>query len=124
VAPTPMQVDRLTATAGFSLSDPQRLLPAAGHGPQSTATRRSTSRAQQRHPQSLLHWTKRMNRDQEAPPGSSALGAYDELNSSNPSVLAFVPRVRRGGKPWPRSGLGGRIRDPRGAGRYRPDTLR
>ncbi|HWG02636.1 MAG TPA: alpha-glucosidase C-terminal domain-containing protein, partial [Trebonia sp.] len=45
--------------------------------------------AQQRTPQSLLHWTRRMIeiRKRHAVFG---LGAYEELTSSNPSVLAFV----------------------------------
>jgi maltose alpha-D-glucosyltransferase / alpha-amylase len=84
---TPMQwtPDR---NGGFSSSDPQRLyLPPVMdpiYGYQSLNVE-----AQQRHPQSLLHWTRRMIeiRKRHAVFG---LGAYDELNSSNPSVLAFV----------------------------------
>jgi maltose alpha-D-glucosyltransferase/alpha-amylase len=84
---TPMQwtPDR---NGGFSSSDPQRLyLPPVMdpiYGYQSLNVE-----AQQRHPQSLLHWTRRMIeiRKQHSVFG---LGAYDELNSSNPSVLAFV----------------------------------
>ena len=45
--------------------------------------------AQQRHPQSLLHWTRRMIEIRKRHP-VFGLGAYEELTSSNPSVLAFV----------------------------------
>jgi maltose alpha-D-glucosyltransferase/alpha-amylase len=84
---TPMQwtPDR---NGGFSLSDPQRLyLPPVMdpiYGYQALNVE-----AQQRHPQSLLHWTKRMIEIRKRHP-VFGLGAYDELNSSNPSVLAFV----------------------------------
>jgi maltose alpha-D-glucosyltransferase/alpha-amylase len=84
---TPMQwtPDR---NGGFSLSDPQRLyLPPVMdpiYGYQALNVE-----AQQRHPQSLLHWTKRMIEIRRRHP-VFGLGAYDELNSSNPSVLAFV----------------------------------
>jgi maltose alpha-D-glucosyltransferase/alpha-amylase len=44
---------------------------------------------QQRHPQSLLHWTRRMIEIRKRHP-VFGLGAYEELTSSNPSVLAFV----------------------------------
>jgi maltose alpha-D-glucosyltransferase / alpha-amylase len=84
---TPMQwtPDR---NGGFSNSDPQRLyLPPIMdpiYGYQSLNVE-----AQQRTPQSLLHWTRRMIeiRKRHAVFG---LGAYEELTSSNPSVLAFV----------------------------------
>jgi maltose alpha-D-glucosyltransferase/alpha-amylase len=84
---TPMQwtPDR---NGGFSSSDPQRLyLPPVMdpiYGFQSLNVE-----AQQRSPGSLLHWTRRMIeiRKRHAVFG---LGAYDELTSSNPSVLAFV----------------------------------
>jgi maltose alpha-D-glucosyltransferase / alpha-amylase len=84
---TPMQwtPDR---NGGFSLSDPQRLyLPPVMdpiYGYQALNVE-----AQQRHPQSLLHWTRRMIEIRKRHP-VFGLGAYDELNSSNPSVLAFV----------------------------------
>ena len=84
---TPMQwtPDR---NGGFSSSDPQRLyLPPVMdpiYGYQSLNVE-----AQQRHPQSLLHWTRRMIEIRKRHP-VFGLGAYDELNSSNPSVLAFV----------------------------------
>ncbi len=84
---TPMQwtPDR---NGGFSSSDPQRLyLPPVMdpiYGYQSLNVE-----AQQRHPQSLLHWTRRMIEIRKQHP-VFGLGAYDELNSSNPSVLAFV----------------------------------
>ena len=84
---TPMQwtPDR---NGGFSSCDPQRLyLPPVMdpiYGYQSLNVE-----AQQRTPQSLLHWTRRMIeiRKQHSVFG---LGAYEELASSNPSVLAFV----------------------------------
>jgi maltose alpha-D-glucosyltransferase / alpha-amylase len=84
---TPMQwtPDR---NGGFSSSDPQRLyLPPVMdpiYGFQSLNVE-----AQQRSPGSLLHWTRRMIeiRKRHAVFG---LGAYEELTSSNPSVLAFV----------------------------------
>jgi maltose alpha-D-glucosyltransferase/alpha-amylase len=84
---TPMQwtPDR---NGGFSNCDPQRLyLPPVMdpiYGYQSLNVE-----AQQRHPQSLLHWTRRMIEIRKRHP-VFGLGAYDELNSSNPSVLAFV----------------------------------
>ncbi len=84
---TPMQwtPDR---NGGFSSCDPQRLyLPPVMdpiYGFQSLNVE-----AQQRHPQSLLHWTRRMIEIRKRHP-VFGLGAYDELNSSNPSVLAFV----------------------------------
>ena len=84
---TPMQwtPDR---NGGFSSSDPQRLyLPPVMdpiYGYQSLNVE-----AQQRHPQSLLHWTRRMIEIRKRHP-VFGLGAYDELTSSNPSVLAFV----------------------------------
>src|ERR1700677_3006675 len=84
---TPMQwtPDR---NGGVSSSDPQRLyLPPVMdpiYGFQSLNVE-----AQQRSPGSLLQWTRRMIeiRKRHAVFG---LGAYDELTSSNPSVLAFV----------------------------------
>src|SRR5260370_17978410 len=45
--------------------------------------------AQQRNPGSLLHWTKRMIEIRKRHP-VFGLGGFEELNSSNPSVLAFV----------------------------------
>jgi maltose alpha-D-glucosyltransferase / alpha-amylase len=84
---TPMQwtPDR---NGGFSSSDPQRLyLPPVMdpiYGYQSLNVE-----AQQRHPQSLLHWTRRMIEIRKRHP-VFGLGAYEELTSSNPSVLAFV----------------------------------
>ena len=84
---TPMQwtPDR---NGGFSLSDPQRLyLPPVMdpiYGYQALNVE-----AQQRHPQSLLHWTRRMIEIRKRHP-VFGLGAYEELTSSNPSVLAFV----------------------------------
>ena len=84
---TPMQwtPDR---NGGFSTCDPQRLyLPAVTdpiYGYQSL-----NIEAQQRSPQSLLHWTRRMLEIRKQHP-VFGLGAYEELTSSNPSVLAFV----------------------------------
>jgi maltose alpha-D-glucosyltransferase/alpha-amylase len=84
---TPMQwtPDR---NGGFSASDPQRLYlppimdPIYGY-------QALNVEAQQRHPQSLLHWTRRMIEIRKRHP-VFGLGAYEELTSSNPSVLAFV----------------------------------
>ncbi len=45
--------------------------------------------AQQRNSGSLLHWTKRMIEIRQRHP-VFGLGGYEELTSSNPSVLAFV----------------------------------
>jgi maltose alpha-D-glucosyltransferase/alpha-amylase len=84
---TPMQwtPDR---NGGFSSSDPQRLyLPPVMdpiYGYQALNVE-----AQQRHSQSLLHWTRRMIEIRKRHP-VFGLGAYEELTSSNPSVLAFV----------------------------------
>jgi maltose alpha-D-glucosyltransferase / alpha-amylase len=84
---TPMQwtPDR---NGGFSNCDPQRLyLPPVMdpiYGFQSLNVE-----AQQRHPQSWLHWTRRMIEIRKRHP-VFGLGAYEELTSSNPSVLAFV----------------------------------
>jgi maltose alpha-D-glucosyltransferase / alpha-amylase len=84
---TPMQwtPDR---NGGFSSCDPQRLyLPPIMdpiYGYQSLNVE-----AQQRSPGSLLHWTRRMMEIRKRHP-VFGLGAYEELTSSNPSVLAFV----------------------------------
>ena len=84
---TPMQwtPDR---NGGFSSCDPQRLyLPPVMdpiYGYQALNVE-----AQQRIPQSLLHWTRRMIEIRKRHP-VFGLGAYEELASSNPSVLAFV----------------------------------
>jgi maltose alpha-D-glucosyltransferase/alpha-amylase len=84
---TPMQwtPDR---NGGFSNCDPQRLyLPPVMdpiYGYQSLNVE-----AQQRTPQSLLHWTRRIIEIRKRHP-VFGLGAYEELTSSNPSVLAFV----------------------------------
>jgi maltose alpha-D-glucosyltransferase / alpha-amylase len=92
---TPMQwtPDR---NGGFSTADPQRLylqtLTDPIYGYQAINVE-----AQQRNPGSLLHWTKRMIeiRKRHAVFG---LGGYEELGSSNPSVLAFVrEHPERGG---------------------------
>jgi maltose alpha-D-glucosyltransferase/alpha-amylase len=84
---TPMQwtPDR---NGGFSQSDPQRLyLPPIMdpiYGYQSLNVE-----SQQRNPGSLLHWTRRMIEIRKRHP-VFGLGTYEELTSSNPSVLAFV----------------------------------
>jgi maltose alpha-D-glucosyltransferase/alpha-amylase len=93
---TPMQwtPDR---NGGFSNSDPQRLyLPPVMdpiYGYQSLNVE-----AQQRTPQSLLHWTRRMIEIRKRHP-VFGLGAYEELTSSNPSVLAFVREHEAAGAP-------------------------
>jgi maltose alpha-D-glucosyltransferase/alpha-amylase len=84
---TPMQwmPDR---NGGFSRCDPQRLYlppvmdPVYGYAALNVE-------AQQRYPQSLLHWTRRMIEIRKRHP-VLGLGAYEELASSNPRVLAFV----------------------------------
>ena len=84
---TPMQwtPDR---NAGFSTADPGRLYlpmlmdPIYGY-------QALNVEAQQRNPGSLLHWTKRMIEIRKRHP-VFGLGGYEELSSSNPSVLAFV----------------------------------
>ena len=84
---TPMQwtPDR---NGGFSQSDPQRLyLPPimdAIYGYQALNVE-----AQQRNAGSLLQWTRRMIEIRKRHP-VFGIGMYEELTSSNPSVLAFV----------------------------------
>ncbi len=84
---TPMQwtPDR---NAGFSTCDPQRLYLPLNMDP-IYGYQALNVEAQQRNSGSLLHWTKRMIeiRKRHAVFG---LGAFEELSSSNPSVLAFV----------------------------------
>jgi maltose alpha-D-glucosyltransferase/alpha-amylase len=84
---TPMQwtPDR---NAGFSTCDPQRLYLPLNMDP-IYGYQALNVEAQQRNGGSLLHWTKRMIeiRKRHAVFGT---GAYEELTSSNPSVLAFV----------------------------------
>jgi maltose alpha-D-glucosyltransferase/alpha-amylase len=84
---TPMQwtPDR---NAGFSLCDPARLYlplimdPIYGY-------QALNVEAQQNNPSSFLHWTRRMIEIRKRH-RVFGLGSYAELNSSNPSVLAFV----------------------------------
>ena len=84
---TPMQwnADR---NAGFSTADPQRLYlptildPVYGY-------QALNVEAQMRSSSSLLHWTRRMLAVRRQHP-VFGMGSYDELGSSNPSVLAFV----------------------------------
>jgi maltose alpha-D-glucosyltransferase/alpha-amylase len=84
---TPMQwnADR---NAGFSTADPQQLyLPAIldpVYGYQAINVE-----AQMRSSSSLLNWTRRMLAVRRQHP-VFGMGSYDELGSSNPSVLAFV----------------------------------
>ena len=92
---TPMQwtPDR---NAGFSLCDPARLYlpllmdPIYGY-------QALNVEAQERSPGSLLHWTKRMIEIRKRHPVFGR-GSYEELNSSNPSVLAFVREYREPGQ--------------------------
>ena len=84
---TPMQwtPDR---NAGFSTCDPGRLYlpmlmdPIYGY-------QALNVEAQQKSSGSFLHWTKRMIEIRKRHP-VFGLGGYEELSSSNPSVLAFV----------------------------------
>ena len=84
---TPMQwsADR---NAGFSTADPQRLyLPTIldpVYGYQAVNVE-----AQMRSSSSLLNWTRNMLAVRRQHP-VFGMGSYDELGSSNPSVLAFV----------------------------------
>jgi len=84
---TPMQwtPDR---NAGFSTVDPQRLYLPLNMDP-IYGYQALNVEAQQRNPGSLLHWTKRMIEIRKRHP-VFGLGGFEELNSSNPSVLAFV----------------------------------
>ncbi len=93
---TPMQwtPDR---NGGFSTADPQRLylqtLTDPIYGYQAINVE-----AQQRNPGSLLHWTKRMIEIRKRHT-VFGLGGYEELSSSNPSVLAFVREHPEDGGP-------------------------
>jgi maltose alpha-D-glucosyltransferase / alpha-amylase len=88
---TPMQwtPDR---NAGFSGCDPARLYlplimdPIYGY-------QALNVEAQERNGGSLLHWTRRMIEIRKRHPVFGR-GGYEELNSSNPSVLAFVREYR------------------------------
>jgi maltose alpha-D-glucosyltransferase/alpha-amylase len=84
---TPMQwtPDR---NAGFSMADPQQLYLQVNMDP-IYGYQALNVEAQQRNPGSLLHWTKRMIEIRQRHP-VFGLGGYEELSSSNPSVLAFV----------------------------------
>jgi maltose alpha-D-glucosyltransferase/alpha-amylase len=84
---TPMQwtPDR---NGGFSSADPQRLYLPPNQDPL-YGFQSLNVEAQRRGPGSLLHWTRRMIEIRKGHP-VFGLGAYDELTSSNPSVLAFV----------------------------------
>jgi len=84
---TPMQwnADR---NAGFSTADPQQLYlptildPVYGY-------QALNVEAQMRSSSSLLHWTRKMLGVRKQHP-VFGMGSYDELGTSNPSVLAFV----------------------------------
>ncbi len=81
--------------AGFSGSDPARLYlplimdPIYGY-------QAPNVEAQERNGGSLLHWTKRMIEIRKRHPVFGR-GGYEELNSSNPSVLAFVREYQPSG---------------------------
>ncbi len=98
---TPMQwtPDR---NAGFSNCDPARLYlplimdPIYGY-------QAINVESQQKNAGSLLNWTKRMIEIRKRHP-VFGLGSYEELASSNPSVLAFVREYDPGGRG--RSGTG------------------
>jgi len=74
--------------AGFSTCDPQQLYLQMNMDP-IYGYQALNIEAQQRNPGSLLHWTKRMIEIRQRHP-VFGLGGYEELTSSNPSVLAFV----------------------------------
>jgi maltose alpha-D-glucosyltransferase/alpha-amylase len=84
---TPMQwsADR---NGGFSLADPQAMYlplildPVYGYQALNVD-------AQMRSSSSLLHWTRKMLAIRREHP-VFGMGSYDELEASNPSVLAFV----------------------------------
>ncbi len=84
---TPMQwtPDR---NAGFSTVDPQQLYLPLNMDP-IYGYQALNVEAQQRNSGSMLHWTKRMIEIRKRHP-VFGLGGYEELSSSNPSVLAFV----------------------------------
>jgi maltose alpha-D-glucosyltransferase / alpha-amylase len=93
---TPMQwtPDR---NAGFSACDPARLYlplimdPIYGY-------QALNVEAQERNGASLLHWTRRMIEIRKRHPVFGH-GSFEELNSSNPSILAFVREYPRPGDP-------------------------
>ena len=93
---TPMQwtPDR---NAGFSTCDPGRLYlpmlmdPIYGY-------QALNVEAQQKSSGSFLHWTKRMIEIRKRHP-VFGLGGYEELSSSNPSVLAFVREHTESDRP-------------------------
>ncbi|MDA8318960.1 MAG: alpha-glucosidase C-terminal domain-containing protein, partial [Actinomycetota bacterium] len=84
---TPMQwtPDR---NGGFSNSDPQRLYLQPNMDP-IYGYQSINVESQQRNTGSLLHWTRRMIEIRKQHP-VFGLGQYEELTSSNPSILAFV----------------------------------
>ena len=84
---TPMQwnVDR---NGGFSQCDPGRLYLPVIQDPEYGYMALNVEQ-QMRAPNSLLHWTRRLIATRKKHP-VFGLGSYEELASSNPSVLAFV----------------------------------
>jgi maltose alpha-D-glucosyltransferase/alpha-amylase len=84
---TPMQwsVDR---NGGFSVCDPGRLYLPVLQDPTYGYMALNVEQ-QMRQPNSLLHWTRRLIATRKKHP-VFGLGTYEELASSNPSVLAFV----------------------------------
>ena len=93
---TPMQWggDR---NAGFSRANPQKLYLPVIIDPEYHFEAVNVE-AQQRNSGSLLHWTKRMIEIRKRHP-VFGLGGYEELSSSNPSVLAFVREHPEAGDP-------------------------
>ena len=93
---------RRTATAASRASDPQRLyLPPVMdpiYGYQALNVE-----AQQRHPQSLLHWTRRMIEIRKRHP-VFGLGAYEELDSAATRACSRSSASTTRRAPWPRSG--------------------
>src|SRR5262249_60846938 len=86
-APPPMR-GTPPRNPGFSPCAPQRLYLPLNMDP-IYGYQALNVEAQQRNSGSLLHWTKRMIEIRSRHP-VFGLGGYAELNSSNPSVLAFV----------------------------------
>jgi maltose alpha-D-glucosyltransferase / alpha-amylase len=100
---TPMQwtPDR---NGGFSTSDPQRLYLPPIQDP-IYGFQALNVESQTRNPGSFLHWTRRMIEIRKRHPVFGT-GEYEELVSSNPSVLAFV-RMTPDAEPGADSGSDG-----------------
>ena len=73
---------------GFSRVDPQRLYLPLDHGPGLRLPGVNVE-AQHRNASSFLHWTRRMIEIRKQHPVFGT-GTYQEVTSSNPSVLGFV----------------------------------